>query len=45
MVHQTSGMGLGLELVRRCLDLHQGEIEMQAQEQGTLFRVKIPYRV
>lgn len=45
VVHQTSGMGLGLDLVRRCLDLHQGEIEMQAQEQGTLFRVKIPYRV
>lgn len=45
VVHQTSGMGLGLELVRRCMDLHQGEIEMQPQAQGTLFRVKIPYRV
>jgi len=44
VIHKTSGIGLGLELVRRSLDLHQGRIQLVRLEQGTLFRVVIPYR-
>lgn len=37
------GTGLGLAVVQRCLELHQGEIVLESQMgQGTTFTVKIP---
>lgn len=44
VVFSTSGSGLGLELVQRALDMHQGRIEIEQLPQGSLFRVRIPWR-
>lgn len=41
--HQTEGSGLGLSIVKRIIDLHQGEISYQsAPDKGTLCTVRIP---
>lgn len=40
----TSGSGLGLELVQRALDMHQGRIDIETTPQGSLFRIWIPLR-
>lgn len=40
----TSGSGLGLELVQRAVDLHQGQIDVVQKEQGVRFEVRLPYR-
>ncbi len=37
------GTGLGLAVVKKCLDLHQGEISVESEvDLGTIFTVKIP---
>lgn len=42
-VRQVPGTGLGLLIVRRCVDLHQGEIEFRSVEnEGTTFTVTLP---
>lgn len=42
-VASVSGTGLGLAVVKKCVDLHQGEILVETQEgEGTTFTVKIP---
>jgi len=42
-VGETPGTGLGLLLVKRCVDLHHGSIQMQSQEGvGTTFTVRLP---
>lgn len=42
-VGETPGTGLGLLLVKRCVDLHHGSIHMQSREGvGTTFTVRLP---
>lgn len=42
-VEHVSGTGLGLLIVRRCVDLHEGRIAFQSQVgEGTTFIVRIP---
>ena len=42
-VGSISGYGLGLNIVKRCVDAHKGEINVQSREkQGTTFIVRIP---
>lgn len=42
-VGQTQGTGLGLLIVRRCVELHRGTISFESQEnQGTTFTVRLP---
>jgi signal transduction histidine kinase len=36
------GVGLGLDLVRRTLERHDGEIEVESRPGRTRFRVKLP---
>jgi len=36
------GVGLGLDLVRRTLERHDGEIELESRPGRTVFRVKLP---
>lgn len=44
-VGETPGTGLGLLLVKRCVDLQHGSISVQSQEsQGTTFIVRLPMR-
>lgn len=41
---ETVGSGLGLAVVKKCLELHGGTLEVQSiLEQGTLFTVSIPH--
>lgn len=44
VLFKTSGIGLGLDLVRRALELHRGKIKLHSLEKGSLFAVTIPYR-
>lgn len=44
VIFRTSGSGLGLELVQRAVQLHQGEIEVKRLVQGTKFCLSIPLR-
>lgn len=42
-VGETPGTGLGLLLVKRCVELHHGSIDVQSQEgTGTTFTVRLP---
>jgi signal transduction histidine kinase len=42
-VGQTPGTGLGLLIVKRCVDLHQGTIRFESAEgRGTTFVVRLP---
>jgi len=44
-VGETPGTGLGLLLVKHCVELHQGSISVQSQEGiGTIFTVRLPVR-
>ena len=44
-VGETSGTGLGLLLVKRCVDLHHGRIQLQSEVGvGTMFTVRVPVR-
>lgn len=44
-VGETPGTGLGLLLVKRCVELHHGSIAVQSQEgAGTTFTVRLPVR-
>jgi signal transduction histidine kinase len=37
------GMGIGMFIVKHCIALHNGSIEVESKEQeGTIFRVKLP---
>ena len=45
-VKNVSGSGLGLAVVKTCVDLHQGTIDVTTGEnQGTLFTVRLPISV
>lgn len=45
-VGNLSGTGLGLTIVRRAVEMHQGKIEIHSQEnKGTEVTVIIPYRI
>jgi PAS domain S-box-containing protein len=42
-VGQRSGTGLGLSVVKSCVDLHQGQITVQSEPgKGTIFRIRLP---
>lgn len=42
-VRQIPGTGLGLLIVRRCVELHGGEIDFESAEgKGTIFTVRLP---
>jgi signal transduction histidine kinase len=42
----TTGTGLGLAVVKTCIDLHQGQIEIESHPgSGTTFTIKIPQMV
>ncbi|MEQ1749239.1 MAG: HAMP domain-containing sensor histidine kinase [Prosthecobacter sp.] len=42
-VGETPGTGLGLLLVKHCVDLHRGSLQMQSEEGvGTTFTVRLP---
>ncbi|MBF2048813.1 MAG: hybrid sensor histidine kinase/response regulator [Leptolyngbya sp. IPPAS B-1204] len=42
-VGQIKGTGLGLAVVKRCVDAHQGQIQLESQEGvGTTVRVQLP---
>jgi len=42
-VGQTPGTGLGLLIVKRCVDLHRGQIEFKSAEgAGSTFVVRLP---
>ena len=44
-VGETPGTGLGLLLVKRCVELHHGSMTVQSQEGvGTTFTVRLPVR-
>lgn len=44
-VGEIPGTGLGLLLVKRCVELHHGRIDVQSQEGvGTTFTVRLPVR-
>ena len=46
MVKNVSGSGLGLAVVKTCVDLHQGTIDVTTgEDQGTLFTVRLPISV
>lgn len=41
--HTELGFGLGLSIVRRVVNLHEGTIEIESTiEQGSLFRIRLP---
>ncbi|SHE94883.1 Signal transduction histidine kinase [Seinonella peptonophila] len=41
---KTAGSGLGLSIVKKIIELHQGKIEVQSQlKQGSTFVVTLPY--
>lgn len=43
--HKMAGSGLGLHLVQRILEVHEGSIEVQSElGQGSLFTAKLPIR-
>lgn len=42
----TPGHGVGLSLVKKIVELHQGQIQVESSEsQGTTFTVSLPYRL
>ena len=42
-VGQRSGTGLGLSVVKSCVDLHQGQITVNSRPgKGTVFRIRLP---
>jgi PAS domain S-box-containing protein len=41
-VGERSGTGLGLSVVKNCIDLHRGEIKISSDPHGTVFTVILP---
>jgi signal transduction histidine kinase len=42
--YQSRGIGLGLSVVKRFVDLHKGSIEVSSSEEGTTVRVLLPMK-
>ena len=40
--HATEGNGIGLSLVKKIVDLHQGEIQIDSKDNRTSFTIRIP---
>jgi len=41
---KTTGTGLGLAMVKRVVEAHNGLIEVDSNQNGTLFKIKIPLK-
>ena len=41
--NRVAGSGLGLSIVKRIIDIHQGEIQVTSKiGQGTIFTIQLP---
>jgi signal transduction histidine kinase len=41
---KSRGLGLGMNIVKTFIEAHQGRVQVQSSEKGTLFRVRLPLK-